>query len=88
VLSIEHVPASLRGEFSRWMLEPRPGVFVGTMSAMVRDRLWQRLVANPRCGAAVMMYSAETEQGYAVRTLGDPTRAPVDFDGLTLIRSS
>lgn len=88
VLSIEHVPASLRGELSRWLIEPRPGVFVGTVNAMVRDRLWKRLTANPRCGAAVMMHAADTEQGYAVRMLGQPTRAPVNFDGLVLIRSA
>ncbi len=41
VLVLERVPPSLRGELTRWLLELRAGVFVGTVSALVRERLWQ-----------------------------------------------
>ena len=41
VLFMEHVPPSLRGKLSRWMIEPRAGVFVGSISAMVREKLWE-----------------------------------------------
>jgi CRISPR-associated protein Cas2 len=37
-------------------------------------------------GAALLIHPAPTEQGYAIRTAGTRRRAPVDFDGLTLIR--
>ena len=46
ILILECVPSSLRGELTRWMLELKAGVFVGTMSAMVRDRLWE-LASRP-----------------------------------------
>ena len=36
----ERVPQSLRGELTRWLLELKAGVFVGRVSAMVRERLW------------------------------------------------
>jgi CRISPR-associated protein Cas2 len=39
VLVLERVPVSLRGELTRWMLEIRSGVFVGTLTSVVRDRL-------------------------------------------------
>ena len=43
VLVLERVPTSLRGELTRWMLEPKAGVFVGTMSALVREQLWEKV---------------------------------------------
>ena len=39
VMIMESVPAGLRGELSRWLIEPHPGVFWGHLSSMVRDRL-------------------------------------------------
>ncbi|MBI3946601.1 MAG: type I-E CRISPR-associated endoribonuclease Cas2 [Armatimonadetes bacterium] len=86
VLILERVPASLRGELSRWMIEPRVGVFVGTLSALVRDKLWERVADNPRVGGAMLLYRSNTEQGFAVRTAGDPDRSLVDFEGLMLVR--
>jgi len=43
VMILECVPESLRGELSRWLLEPKAGVFVGTVTATVRERLWERV---------------------------------------------
>ncbi len=33
-----------------------------------------------------MVYSARSEQGFAVRCHGEPDRRPVDFEGLVLMR--
>lgn len=46
IMILERVPRSLRGELTRWMLEPKTGVFIGTISAMVRDKLWERVCAS------------------------------------------
>src|SRR6266542_4405634 len=86
ILILERVPASLRGELSRWMIEPRTGVFVGVTSALVRDKLWEQVTKKARAGGAVMIWRARTEQGFAVRTHGDPSRDLVDLEGLTLVR--
>jgi CRISPR-associated protein Cas2 len=95
ILILEKVPAKLRGELSRWMIEPRTGVFVGIMSALVRDKLWEKVCAtcdteeekDPRKkGGAVMIARAKTEQGFAVRTHGDPSRELIDAEGVTLVR--
>ena len=86
VLILEKVPASLRGELTRWMLEPKAGVFVGKVSGIVREKLWAKTRAKARGGAAMLLYTAQTEQGFAVRSFGDTSRVVVTLDGLTLIR--
>ena len=40
VIVLEKVPVALRGELTRWLLEIASGVFVGTISGLVRDLLW------------------------------------------------
>ena len=40
VMLLERVSPGLRGELTRWLLELKAGVFVGRVSAMVRERLW------------------------------------------------
>ena len=42
VIILEKVSPALRGELTRWLIEPHPGVFVGHVSGMVRDRLWEK----------------------------------------------
>jgi CRISPR-associated protein Cas2 len=85
VLILENAPASLRGELTRWLLEPHAGVFVGWVSAMVRERLWAKACAEAKGAGAMLIHPAETEQGFTVRLWGGPRRAVVDFDGLLLI---
>ena len=87
VLIMENVPTSLRGELSRWMIEPKAGVFAGTVSAMVRDRLWDKAVMGRRAGGATLLYSSNTEQGFRVRTHGPRSRGIVDVEGLMLVRA-
>lgn len=88
VLILERVTPGLRGELTRWMLEPKAGVFVGDVNAMVREKLWERVCAGLKSGAGILIYRTDTEQGYTLRTAGQPDRAIVDFDGLQLIRIS
>lgn len=86
VLIVTAVKPGLRGELTRWMIEPQAGVFVGNTPARVRDRLWDKVVREVREGSAVLLYTARTEQGFAVRAHGDRRRLPVEYEGLTLIR--
>lgn len=86
VIILERVPVSVRGELTRWMLEPRTGVFVGRVSGMVRDRLWDRVCRALRGGGAILVHSSDTEQGYSVRLWGEPSRELVDFEGIWMVR--
>jgi CRISPR-associated protein Cas2 len=86
VMILEKVPTALRGELTRWLIEPHPGVFVGHLSGMVRDKLWEKCCEKLKEGGAVQMWSTNNEQRFAIRTFGDTKREVVDFDGLQLIR--
>ncbi|WP_190201681.1 type I-E CRISPR-associated endoribonuclease Cas2e [Streptomyces djakartensis] len=86
VIATTAVPDHLRGALSRWTSEVVPGIFVGSVSARVRDQLWQAVTEVVGNGAAILIHPTDTEQGYAIRTAGTRRRIPVDFDGLTLIR--
>lgn len=85
VLSATAVPDHLRGALTRWLLEVTPELYVGTVSARVRDELWTSVAACTGDGMAVLAYPSDNEQGFQLRTAGTRRRHPVDFDGLTLI---
>lgn len=88
VMILESVPASVRGELTRWLLELRAGVFVGSVSAMVRDRLWELVCSKVgKKGGGFLIQSTNTEQGYTIRSVGLTTRMIEDFDGLLLVRT-
>ena len=86
VVILERVSPSVRGELTRWMIEPQAGVFVGKVSGMVRDKLWERVCAEARGGACTLIHSSSAEQGFSVRSWGVPSRETLDFEGLTLVR--
>lgn len=86
VLILERVPPGLRGELTRWLLEPRAGVFVGRVSALVRERLWQKACAQAGDGGCVIIHPSDNEQGFKIRTWGRSARSIEDFEGLFLVR--
>ena len=76
MIMVERVTPSIRGELTRWLCQPRTGVFVGKVSALVRDKLWDRVVRSmaslkPRKSGrkpgAMMIYATNNEQGFALR---------------------
>lgn len=85
IFVLERVPATLRGELTRWLLEPHTGVFVGRPSALVRDKLWELICDKLKGGAALLVYTSDTEQGFTLQTCGKTARQLRDFEGLTLI---
>jgi CRISPR-associated protein Cas2 len=89
VMVLERVPAGVRGELTRWMLELRAGVFVGNVSAMVREKLWEMVCAKAgRGGGGMLVHTCATEQGYTIRCFGSTSKTVVDLDGLLLLRTT
>jgi len=86
VMILETVPVGLRGELTRWLIEPHPGVFVGHVSGLVRDRLWLKCCQGMKNGGIVQIWSTNNEQRFQMRAYGDTRRDVVDFEGLQLIR--
>ena len=83
---LESVPPSLRGELTRWLVEPHPGVFVGHVSALVRDRLWEKCNKRRKAGGVVQIWSTNTEQHFRMRMSGLTDREVVEMEGLQLVR--
>lgn len=87
VLIVSRVTPGLRGKLTRWMLQVHPGVFLGTLSARVRERLWRLVCGSKRAGHCTMIARANNEQGFEIMTSGGDGRASVlDFDGLALVK--
>ncbi|TNM38293.1 type I-E CRISPR-associated endoribonuclease Cas2 [Nocardioides albidus] len=84
VLVLTACPAGLRGHLTRWLLEVSPGVFVGQISARVRDLMWARVLELSKDGRAIMVFHADTEQGLAFRVHRHDWQV-VDVDGLSLM---
>ncbi|MDI4742684.1 type I-E CRISPR-associated endoribonuclease Cas2e, partial [Salmonella enterica subsp. enterica serovar Kentucky] len=43
VVVTENVPPRLRGRLAVWLLEIRAGVYVGDVSAKIREMIWQQV---------------------------------------------
>lgn len=82
---LSKVPQSLRGHLTKWLLEVAPGVFVGRLSARVRDELWDIVVAGLEGGTALMVLRSNNEQGFLIRNAGHRW-APVDLDGFVTLQ--
>jgi CRISPR-associated protein Cas2 len=83
-LTLTDCPAGLRGDLTKWLLEIAAGVYVGNVSARVRDELWHRIVETCKNGRAVLAYDTNNEQGLDFKVHGS-TWEPIDFDGIKLI---
>ena len=85
IIVLEKVPVGLRGELTRWMLEIASGVFVGTVSALVRDLLWEKVIEKGKNGRCILVHRTNNEQGFAIRMHGDSKRSILNIEGLVLI---
>lgn len=86
VMILEKVSAGLRGELTRWLIEPRSGVFVGQVSARVRDALWEKAITRKSGGGVTQIWNTNNEQGFMVRSSGDTSRSLIEVEGLQLIQ--
>ena len=84
---MENVTERLRGECTRYLLEIKTGVFLGTINATVRELLWKKITESGDAGGAVLAYSAQTEQGFLLKMHGNPRKKVVDIDGLLFIET-
>ena len=85
VVSMTNCPPKLRGDLSKWLLEISTGVYVGQVSARVREALWSRICNNISIGQATMVFSANNEQHFDFY-VHNTTWRPVDFDGIKLMK--
>lgn len=88
IMTLEKVPKSLRGELTRWLLEVSTGVFVGHVSARVRDLLWEKCANRRGAGRVFQAWSTNNEQHFSMRIAGSDQRRVVDWEGVLLIEEA
>lgn len=86
VLILERVSPSVRGDLSRWLVEVATGVFVGRVSKVVREALWDRCLQRAGEGSALLIWRANNEQGFDLRSYRPKDRIPVNIEGVWLAR--
>lgn len=84
VMILENAPKSLRGELSRFLIEPKAGVFVGKVSALVREKLWELCLKRRKLSGVIQIWSDANEQGFSVKSFGDTSRSIKQVEGLWL----
>lgn len=84
VIVVTACPAGLRGHLTRWLLEVSAGVFVGHVTARVRDLMWERVVELAKDGRAIMIHSVRGEQRLAFKVHRHDW-LPVNLDGIQLM---
>ncbi|WP_276697804.1 type I-E CRISPR-associated endoribonuclease Cas2e [Propionibacterium acidifaciens] len=86
VIILSAAPAGLRGALTRWLLEVDSGIYVGHVSARVREQLWELVKKYIGNGRGLLVYSARSEQHYQIKTLGHE-RIPTDLEGCLVMRT-
>lgn len=88
IMLLNNVPAGVRGDLTRWLLEVKGGVFIGQVSARVRDILWEKCTTSKRAGGVFQAWSTNNEQGFQMRMNGFTDRWVVDWEGIQLIQET
>ena len=85
VIVLENAPPRLRGRLAVWLLEVRAGVYIGKVSANIREMIWKQVELSLEEGNAVIVWQTNPEAGYDFQTLGKNRRIPKEMDGVKLI---
>ena len=88
IIVMTNYPKSAKGEISQWLIEPSVGVFVGNVSARVREELWKKIqVKMVDKSRAILIYNDNNEQGFSIKTCGYSRKKPIDCEGVNLIQT-
>lgn len=85
VMVLKKVPESIQGKVSTYLIETMNGVYVGNLSARVRDKLWETCKKGCKEGSVFQAWSTNNEQGFTMRLVGD-LREVVNWEGLWLVK--
>jgi len=84
VITMTDCPVGLRGDLTKWLLEINTGIFVGQVSARVRDQIWERIKETIKNGRVIMVFNTNNEQRLDFR-VHNSIWEPIDFDGIKLM---
>lgn len=86
IMVLNNVPVSVRGNLTRWLVEVKSGVYIGQVSARVRDKLWEQCMGSKRTGGIFQAWSTNNEQGFHMRMSGMLDRRVIDLEGVELVQ--
>lgn len=85
VVSCTAIPDHVRGYLTRFFSEVSVGLYVGIVTPVVLENLWERIEQTIVEGSFTLIHSShEMEQGFVVKSFGQQSRSIVDIDGLLL----
>ena len=80
-------PQNLQGYISLFLVEIAAGVYVGNVSARIREDMWKTAISySGRQGKVIMVYKSNTVQGYEIKMHNHGRRKLEDMDGLQIIK--
>jgi CRISPR-associated protein Cas2 len=85
IINVSNCPPKLKGDLTKWLIEINTGIYVGKVNAKVREKLWERVCENISLGNATMVFSTNTEQGFAFK-VHNSSWIPTDYEGITLMK--
>lgn len=87
VISLSSCSSKVRGYLSEWFFEISTGVYVGNVTARVRDEVWETITQNIGTGRCIMAYSTNNERGMCFQTWNTGF-VPIDYDGVWLVKQT
>lgn len=84
VVILSRCPQSLRGDLTKWLIEVDTLVFVGKITARIKDLLWKRIVDSCEDGKATMVFESTNEQRFDFVSINSDWH-PIDCDGFRLM---
>ena len=85
VIVANDTPPAIRGILKRWFVEPRPNVFVGTVSRRTRDKVLDYVKRNAKEMSLLIISSEPNCQGFKIERWGEPDRRDTEISGLWLV---
>ena len=76
VITLSDCPPKVRGDLSKWLIEINTGVYVGQVSARVREELWKRICENLHTGRATMVFHTDRKSTRLNSSHTRPSRMP------------
>jgi CRISPR-associated protein Cas2 len=87
IIVLDKVPNSVHGKVAQSFFEIYRNVFIGNVSAKVRDSVWSMLDQNQNV-SAVMAYSYPTIQGFELLCTGNMNNKFIDIDGIKILMNN
>ena len=86
MMLIEAVPPRLRGELTRWLTPLSSRVYIGRVTPIVRDMLWDKACRESGSGRLMQAWSApQSERGFEFRMHGFDGISRVELEGLPFV---